>query len=665
MYRLEFRSANGETTSFDEQRVLRIGRSRDNDIVLDNPSVSRRHGELRPTAAGWDLDDIGSAGGTWVNNQRVSHISLGATTTVRFGTESDGVEATITVALPHASAEEPPDDVRTDLLPDHEPTVVLSDQQQTYIHGGGQSKADRPVDGLLIRTRDGDKRFDADKPVRIGRDARSDVVADDAAVSRQHANVGRRTDGWWFVDHSNSGSFIDGERVKEKKITEQTVVQLGHPEAGYQLTLVPVADVASAQKSIVGKRRRRTVMRWAAAAAVVAVVGAGVAATVLLRGGSTHENTLSAANLERAKRASVQIIARDANAIPEWTGSGTVISSDGLILTNAHVAKPTAKGLTGGGVPDHDPSDLVVAFAKDDNTPAAPKYRASPIVSDGYLDLAVIKIDANVDGTPLGSGKLALPQPVPIGDSNALQTGDHITALGYPSLTNDQHIAGPLTVTSGDLSAFKRDYGTKTERFWIDTTERIAHGNSGGASINTAGELIAVNTQIQKGQQNEPAASYLVRPIALAANVIKIAGDGGDPNYVSPYLDKIQHLPAAATATSNGWGKVGTAKGDPGDCGPARDPDQLNHMGGAQPGDVVHPKFLVTGVPDDTPFFVAFVDPNTKKIIDTIDAVWVFGQSSFCIAPPLEIPPGFSQIVAVLDVGYQDDLKVTNGVDFS
>jgi len=88
-------------------------------------------------------------------------------------------------------------------------------------------------------------------------------------------------------------------------------------------------------------------------------------------------------------------------------------------------------------------------------------------------------------------------------------------------------------------------------------------------------------------------------------------------------------------------------------------------MGGAQPGDVVHPKFLVTGVPDDTPFFVAFVDPKTKKIIDTIDAVWVFGQSSFCIAPPLEIPPGFSQIVAVLDVGYQDDLKVTNGVDFS
>jgi putative serine protease PepD len=398
---------------------------------------------------------------------------------------------------------------------------------------------------------------------------------------------------------------------------------------------------------------------------VVAVVGGGVAATVLLRGGGTHENTLSAANLERAKRASVQIIAFDANGIPNWSGSGTIISSDGLILTNAHVAKPTAKGLAGSDIPKEDPAVLQVAFAKDDNTPAAPKFRATPVVSDGYLDLSVIKIDANLDGTPLDSGNLALPQPMPIGDSNALQTGDHITALGYPALTNDFHVAGPLTVTSGDVSAFKRDYGTNTERFWIDSTERIAHGNSGGASINTAGELVAVNTQFRKGQENEPAASYLVRPIALAADVIKIARDGGDPKYVSPYLGKIQHLPAAATATSSGWDKVGSTNLDPGDCGPARDPDQLNHLTGVQPGDVVHPKFLVTGVPDDTPFVIAFVDPATKKIIDGAPSVWIYGQAAKCISPGFGALPGLRPVVAVLDIGYQEELTVTNAVDFS
>src|SRR4051794_15952144 len=97
VYRLEFSSGGGKTTSFDEQRVLRIGRSRDSDIVLESPSVSRRHGELRPTATGWDLYDIGSAGGTWVNDERVSYVSLGATTKVRFGAVSDGVTAEITL----------------------------------------------------------------------------------------------------------------------------------------------------------------------------------------------------------------------------------------------------------------------------------------------------------------------------------------------------------------------------------------------------------------------------------------------------------------------------------------------------------------------------------------------------------------------------------------
>jgi putative serine protease PepD len=665
VYRLEFSSASGRTTSFDEQRVVRIGRSRDSDIVLDSPSISRHHGELRPTATGWELVDIGSSGGTWIDDRRVSHVPLGATTTVRFGAMIDGVAAFITVALPQTSADGTLADEGTAVIAGEQHTVMLPDQQRTHIYGHGQSKADHASDGLLIRTRDGDKRFEADESVRIGRDARSDVVADDAAVSRHHANVGRRSDGWWFVDHSNSGSFIDGERVKEKKVIEQTVVQLGHPEAGYQLVLVPVADVASAQKAIVTKRRRKRVARLGAVAAAVAVIAGGVTATALLTGGSKHDNTLSAANLERAKRASVQLIAFDANGLPSWTGSGTVIDSSGLILTNAHVAKPTAKGLTGGGVEDHDPAFLQVAFAKDDNTPAVAKYRATPVVSDGYLDLSVVKIDANADGSPLDSDKLALPEPVPIGDSNALQTGDHITALGYPALTGDDHVGGPLTVTSGDVSAFKRDYGTNTDRFWIDTTERIAHGNSGGASINSAGELIAVNTQFRKGQENEPAASYLVRPSVLAADVIKIARDGGDTKYVSPYLAKIKHLPDGATATSAGWNKSGVESGAAEECGTPRDPDDLDHLTGVQPGDVVHARFLVTGVPDDTPFTVGFVDPKTNDILGAVDAVWIYGASAMCIGPPFEIPAGHSQVVAVVDIGYQSELQVNNAVEFS
>jgi putative serine protease PepD len=647
MYRLEFRSADGSTTTIDERRVVTIGRGEDNDIVLNSPSVSRKHAELRPTQTGWDLYDVGSGGGTWVNSERVAQVPLTATTTVRFGAESDGVEATITIDLPDGAAAEVADDQKTSVLPD---------QQRTDVPGGVQAPGEHPT-GLLIRTRDGDKRFDGSKPIRIGRDVRSDVIADDPAVSRHHAEVQRRADGWWFVDHSNSGSFVDGERVREKEITEEMVVQLGHPAAGYQVTLVPVSDVASAQKAIAGKRRRRRGVIVAAGIAVIALVAAGVVASVMWPREKPEQNTLSAANLERAKKASVQIVAFSKGGDPMWTGSGTIISPDGLILTNAHVAKPTAKGM-----PDADnatdPGYFEIAFAKDDNTPAAPRYRAKTLVAEGYLDLAVVKIDANADGTPLEGGKAVLPEPVPIGDSNALRTGDRITTLGYPGLTSDHHNTGPLTITSGDVSAFKRDYATNTDRFWIDTTARIAHGNSGGAAVNTRGELIAVNTRYATGQPDDPV-SFLTRPIALGKDLIEKARGGGDPNYVSPFLDKIQRLPEGAKATSGGWQKTPSA-----DCGQARDPDELNRLSGVSDGETVYAKFEISGIPNDVPVMIQFQDIDNGALVDNVEGLWQQGEAPLCLARHFKFKTGLHRVAAVFAAGYQNELQVGNAVQF-
>ena len=188
------------------------------------------------------------------------------------------------------------------------------------------------------------------------------------------------------------------------------------------------------------------------------------------------------------------------------------------------------------------------------------------------------------------------------------------------------------------------------------------HGNSGGASINNAGELIGVNTQFLK-RTDDPAASYLIRPIALAADIIRIARNGGDPNYVSPYLDKIQHLPAAASATSSGWDKGESVNGDSIDCGPARDQNQDNHLTGGHEGDVVHAKFQLTGIPDDTPLSVAFVD-DQGKVLDSTEALWSGGQSQACISPSFTITPGLTRVVALLVVGYQGELKVSNRVEF-
>jgi len=95
------------TTSFDEQRVVRIGRSRDSDIVLDSPSISAVTVSC-DDGDGWDLVDIGSAGGTWIKRSaRHARVARrdddGALRAVR-----DGVAAYITIALPQAAADGPP-----------------------------------------------------------------------------------------------------------------------------------------------------------------------------------------------------------------------------------------------------------------------------------------------------------------------------------------------------------------------------------------------------------------------------------------------------------------------------------------------------------------------------------------------------------------------------
>ncbi|MFX0578689.1 FHA domain-containing protein [Nocardia nepalensis] len=644
MYRLQFQAASLAWT-FDEDRVLRIGRSQDADIQLDAPGVSRIHAELRPTAVGWDLHDNASSQGTWVNEQRVEHITLGPSTAVRFGMGADGVEATITIDLPTAD----------------EPTKRTPYLEATRVYISGESATGQPGPGMLIRTRDGDTQIEWGSTVRIGREPDLDVVADHPAVSRQHAVVEARPDGWWLLDRSTSGSFIDGERIVEKKITTPTQVYLGHPTAGYELTLVPLVDVAAAQKLFAAKRRRRILVRGAAVLGVL-VLALGVAAVFLLSGRAPEPTTLTASRLDRAKRASVEIIAAEQDGVPLWRGSGTLISSDGLILTNVHVGHPSAPGSPEQS--DEAPMYLI-ALTKDDASPAETKYRATTIVSDGYLDLAVMKINAKADGSALDGGQLELPEPLPIGNSDALHTGDHITALGYPSLTSGRAVTGPLTVTSGDVSSFMSDPVTHTDRFWIDSTERLASGNSGGASINNAGELIGINSAVvtaetSGGRLGEfTSGSSLIRPVALGADIIRIARKGGDPKYVSPYLDKLPHLDAKATVRSAGWGKS-SSEG----CEGASTEDHPQTLTGIAVGDVIYAKFEVTGIPDATPFVIAFIADDKRTVLFQAESTWKLGEAKQCVEQNLEIPRGIKGADAILIVGPQNEVRVVNPVRF-
>ncbi len=480
--------------------------------------------------------------------------------------------------------------------------------------------------GLLVRVDGPDKRFPAGQQVRIGREPGLEVVCDDPAVSRQHALVEPRPDGWWLVDRSTAGTFVNGERITQYKLEEPTEVLLGHPTAGYELELVPVVAAGVAAKSIAKKKRRRTLAIVAAAVAVLLVVGGGVAAAILLgdddggsdtAGGQQSDEGgagLSEDELNRAKAATVLLTAFGPDGQPTHTGSGSVISDDGLILTNAHVADPAAPGQGG-----DDLEYLEVSFtSSDDDAPVEPRYRAVPIVSDGYLDITVAQIVADLEGNEVDGDDLDLPEPLEIGDSDELRTGDEITALGYPSLSqaNSMATAGrALTVTKGSIATFNSSEVIGSNRAEIDADIRIGSGNSGGPSINDAGEIVALNTRVfteTLGQQLEgeggifTGGSARLVPINLGQEVLDIGRDGGDPDYVSPFLEAVpdpEQEMTNATIEAHGW----AIDGEQGSCTGTSTVEEPQILPVA-PGDVVFAEFIVTGLADGTPFTIELLD---------------------------------------------------------
>jgi S1-C subfamily serine protease len=181
----------------------------------------------------------------------------------------------------------------------------------------------------------------------------------------------------------------------------------------------------------------------------------------------------------RALGASVQVIVR-VSATSGFTGSGSIITTKGHILTNYHVVsdEKTGKLINNG-------DGVIIAVPPTEGEPAKPKYLAKVVQFDSKVDLAILQIQSMVDGKPLPAN-LGLT-PIPIGDSSKVQIGDSIVIIGFPGLGG-----ASLTVTRGihsGIARFTDDPGS-----FIKTDTEINHGNSGGTAINAAGELIGVPT---------------------------------------------------------------------------------------------------------------------------------------------------------------------------
>ncbi|HLG13525.1 MAG TPA: trypsin-like peptidase domain-containing protein [Blastocatellia bacterium] len=168
---------------------------------------------------------------------------------------------------------------------------------------------------------------------------------------------------------------------------------------------------------------------------------------------------------EKVERSVVHIKVSQSEVVTrEATASGVIVNPAGFIITNQHVVKRAVRirvKLADGG-----------------------EFEARVIGNDPQTDLAVIKIDSR---TPL--------VPARMGDSDKLNVGDWVLAIGSP-------FGLEQTVTAGIISAKDRDIespeATPFQKF-LQTDAAINPGNSGGPLVNLAGEVIGINTQIATG----------------------------------------------------------------------------------------------------------------------------------------------------------------------
>ncbi|WP_353084951.1 trypsin-like peptidase domain-containing protein [Flavobacterium sp.] len=160
------------------------------------------------------------------------------------------------------------------------------------------------------------------------------------------------------------------------------------------------------------------------------------------------------------------------------TGSGVIISEDGYIVTNNHVIK--------------DATELEVTL----NNKKA--YKAKLIGTDAKMDIALLKIDSE-DKLPYST----------FADSDQVKVGEWVLAVGNPYNLNS-------TVTAGIVSAKARNLDTNGIQSFIQTDAAVNPGNSGGALVNTRGELIGINTMI-----SSPTGSYAGYSFAIPSNITR------------------------------------------------------------------------------------------------------------------------------------------------
>ena len=169
------------------------------------------------------------------------------------------------------------------------------------------------------------------------------------------------------------------------------------------------------------------------------------------------------------------------------SGSGVIISNDGYIITNNHVIDGATE----------------LEITMNDNR----KFVAELIGTDPSTDIALLKIDAT-----------DLPV-IPFGDSEKLKVGEWVLAVGNPFNLTSTVTAGIVSAKGRGLPALRGNGSDMKVESFIQTDAAVNPGNSGGALVNTKGELIGINTAIYSETGSYAGYSFAV-PISIAGKIV-------------------------------------------------------------------------------------------------------------------------------------------------
>jgi hypothetical protein len=200
-----------------------------------------------------------------------------------------------------------------------------------------------------------------------------------------------------------------------------------------------------------------------------------------------------------------------------WSGSGVIIESTGVVLTNAHLVLDD----------DGEATWSVIGITEDDDELPSQIAFAWPILIDEELDLAMLLPIYTLDGDEIDVDELDLePIDLPRDNESGLDEGDEVTVIGWPGLSEEDTIS----VEDAEIEEIVEDEENPDldELGWYDVGSFEGPGISGGAVVNEDGELVGIATGGYGFIENSRGTDELVRPVEALTLFIERTSEDED-----------------------------------------------------------------------------------------------------------------------------------------